>query len=513
MSGTNSSTDAAIPLQAGQGVPQPANPLQTIGQFAETKALLNQNALFPGQQQLQQQQIQTGQLGLNKNYAQTAYNAITPLLALPPGQITHDELTTALGSVESNLNIPTHGVISDILATAPTSDGPAFDSKVRALIAARSQTDAGSSVDMVTPTGGTVDTGGGIQFGQIGPRGLGQAGTFTKIGAPIGKSLTPESLATQETYPADAATAARLGVPVGTPVTTTLGQRLNQEGAGALTGPAGASLPSGMPQQPSPSPSNPPRLAAATPPPGSPIISGIGPGTAAAIPPTAEANAHQAIGLQTAAAGVPAQKALLGNLQSALGQFTAGGGADWKNVAKTFVNANNPFGNVFPVDRIASQDEFGKMAFQLAQSQFQTLGGTGTDAQLNSTMHTSPSTFLSNQSNENIINLLKGNADAIGAMNSAWQNKWLPTHGYDTSTYGQFQNQWNQNFDPRVFQSAYMNQAQRYQMTLGMSKDEKGAFQQKYNNALKAGMIPDPRAPQPAASAPGASAEPVVPTN
>ena len=149
---------------------------------------------------------------------------------------------------------------------------------------------------------------------------------------------------------------------------------------------------------------------------------------------------------------------------------------------------------MFDPKTIASQEEFSKQAFQLAQQQFQALGGTGTDSKLDSTMHTSPSVFRSNFGNKGIIQLLKGNADATQAMNNEWQTRWLPSHGYDPSTYGQFVNQWNQVFDPRVFQSVYMDNQDRQKMLQGMTAGERDAFRLKYNAAVNAGLIPNPAA-------------------
>lgn len=140
MSGSLSASDvqSSIPLQAGRGLQQQTNPLQTITEFAQAKNALNNLQLFSGQQQLQQQAVQGGQVNLANLQNASAYRALTPLLA--GGPITHDSLTTALGSVESNLGLPTHQILNDVVATDPGGDGPDFDSKIRAMIASRSQT-------------------------------------------------------------------------------------------------------------------------------------------------------------------------------------------------------------------------------------------------------------------------------------------------------------------------------------------------------------------------------------
>jgi hypothetical protein len=214
-------------------------------------------------------------------------------------------------------------------------------------------------------------------------------------------------------------------------------------------------------------------------------------GAEAAANTAATASAEQGVALQKAADTVPQQKALLGNLDAALDQFTAGPGADWKKVATAFANTVLPNGMQIHPEAIASQEEFNKQALQLAQQQFQTLGGTGTDAKLDSTMHTSPNEALSSLGNKGIIQLLKGNADAIAVKNQEWQ-QWL-SQGHGPETYGAFSTQFNKTYDPRVFQSTYMSVPQRQDMLKGMTGAEKTQFRQSYNMAVDNGWIPDPR--------------------
>jgi hypothetical protein len=352
------------------------------------------------------------------------------------------------------------------------------------------QADPATALAVAAGTPGTMNTGQAIQPGMVAGVGTPNAGAFTPSGAPVQVYPSRSALAGQTTQIDNNPNSPTYGQPIAVP----LANRLNAQGAGGLAGPAGVAGTSAPP-----SPSSPPRL----PPAGGAgtsggVAVGLPPGRETAANAAAAANTQQAIALQNAAASVPAQKGLLGNLEAQLQQVTTGPGADWRNFAKSFVNANNPFGeNVFNPATIASQEEFTKQAFQLAQQQFQTLGGTGTDAKLDSTMHTSPSTMLTNLGNHGIISLLKGNADAIAAMNRAWQTQWLPQHGNDTGTYGQFVTQFNQSFDPRIFQSAYMTPTQRAQLLQGMTPAEQTAFRMKYNNAVQSGWIPDPRNPQP----------------
>lgn len=224
------------------------------------------------------------------------------------------------------------------------------------------------------------------------------------------------------------------------------------------------------------------------------VQTGLAPGVADAQQHQAIAGADQGVTLQKAADTVPQQKAILGNLEAALRNFTSGPGADWRKVAGAL--ANTPLQAAgfagFNAKSIASQEEFTKQATNLAQSQFATLGGTGTDAKLESTMHTSPNEALSKQGNQNIINLLKGNADAIAVKNQEWQ-KFQQQSGNGPGDYGKFSTQFNKEYDPRVFQSQYMAPSDRASMLKGMTKGEQKQFRQSYNLAVEKGWIPDPR--------------------
>lgn len=331
------------------------------------------------------------------------------------------------------------------------------------------------------------------------------------VGAQVPNKLAPSDLASP--------------VTVFDPVTKqnktiTKAQFLQQTGGGGLPPQMGApGAPQAQPQPsqaPQPSPLGTGRMpaqapGAVTPPQGnlapqpqaaaSPgLASGPPLGAAEAASVTAHQSAQQGVDLQKAADTVPQQKALLGNLDTALDQFTSGPGADWKKVATALANTALPEGLQIHPQAIASQEEFNKQALQLAQQQFQTLGGTGTDAKLDSTMHTSPNEALSKLGNKGIIQLLKGNADAIAVKNQEWQN-WL-AQGHGSETYGKFSTAFNKSFDPRVFQSQYMTPEQKTDMLKGLDgvsvKDGKiitkpnteGAkFRNAYNYAVSQGWI------------------------
>lgn len=218
------------------------------------------------------------------------------------------------------------------------------------------------------------------------------------------------------------------------------------------------------------------------------IAAGPPMGAAAAAEVTARGNAQQAQALQQRAGRVPDNKALLGNLEGRLNDFQPGPQSQfWKSMGQLSQEYGVPIPGAPPKDATAAQEEFGKLAFQLAQSQFQALGGTGTDSKLDSTMHTSPSEMLSRYGNKGIISMLKGNEDAIQAQNDAWQ-KWQDA-GNGAESYGKFLSQWNKIYDPRVFQSRYLDAAGAKQMMQGMTASEKAKFQQDQALARRLGWV------------------------
>ncbi|ACS41683.1 hypothetical protein [Methylorubrum extorquens] len=214
---------------------------------------------------------------------------------------------------------------------------------------------------------------------------------------------------------------------------------------------------------------------------------GLAPGDAEARSATAKASADQGIKLQTQAEGIPTRKGMLANLEDAIDHFKPGKGAEWENVAKNFANRNIlPTAFQFDPKSIASQEEFNKQATQLAQQQFQALGGTGTDSQLSSAFKSNPNSELSKMGNKQIIQLLKGNEDALAAKNAEWQ-KWQRQYG--PNDYGAFQEAFNKTYNPRVYQAQYMTPEQIQDMRKNMSEKDQAQFLKDYVALKRQGYI------------------------
>jgi hypothetical protein len=202
---------------------------------------------------------------------------------------------------------------------------------------------------------------------------------------------------------------------------------------------------------------------------------GVPPGFQERAAGAANIDTKLAEGWANAAEGSPARIAILGNLQDTLSKFTSGPGADWTKVGKAFVNRNVPLptGWKFDPSSIGAQEEFGKQAESLVQSQFQTIGGTGTDAKFNSAYSTSPHDTLSQLGNEGIVRLLKGNEDAIQAKNSAWLAK---VEANPNASARQFSQDFNNHFDPRIFQFKYLTPAERQAYVAKMDPQDQQRF-------------------------------------
>ncbi len=233
------------------------------------------------------------------------------------------------------------------------------------------------------------------------------------------------------------------------------------------------------------------------------------PGPAAAVPAAPPLGAEQAAAavgvgsgeqvtnLQRAAAEVPTMRAALDNMAGLLDQFESGPGADWQRMAQAWTNRNIPdlLGGRFEwnANRIASQEEFNKLAYQIAQSQFRALGGTGSNDQLASAMSTSPNELISRLGNKGIIAMLRGNTDAIGVQQREWQ-RWSQQNAAGPERYGEFLAQWNREFNPQVFQAIYLKPEQRAALVGSMTPTQFDQYAADFRRAIERGWIRAPTA-------------------
>lgn len=200
---------------------------------------------------------------------------------------------------------------------------------------------------------------------------------------------------------------------------------------------------------------------------------------------TAHANVAQAQALQQRAAIVPQRKAALSNMMNTLDSFQPGPKADLTYQLGALAQQ---FGKAAPsvTKGVAAQEEFNKLAAQIALDQWGTLGGTGSNEQLATTMKANPHETLSKMGIKNVAALLQGNEDAIGAQFDAWK-KFSGVHG--PASYGDFVQGWNRYYDPRVFQAEHMTPGAVKEMQSKMKPEELKTFRRNQAVAKAAGWI------------------------
>jgi hypothetical protein len=371
----------------------------------------------------------------------------------------NDVYDVAAQAMDPNLNAKQYGITLPVIMNAVKLFRGLTPQQIKKK-ALQIQTQAASTAEILqqhTPRYQAIDQGGQITLVPTGTQ------ENPAVNTAIPKTLSPAT-------------------PVATPQGTRyLGAQPPIPGGGAV-GPAGQPLappaPAGAPL--SLSPTGP---AASLPPGYSEAAGGI-----------AGQSASSANALTTANDSSMVRKGMIGNLEEDLRHFTSGPAADWTLVAKAWANRNLPVpepwkaeGGVFDAGSIASQEQFNKQAAMLAQQQFQTIGGTGTDAKFNSAFTTNPGQTLSQMGNVGIMRLLKGNEDAIQAKAKEWQ-KWLAA-GNGPQTYPQFSLQFNDKFDPRVFQFKYILAKERQSYFDNMDKDAQQTFLRDLTYARKKGWV------------------------
>lgn len=487
MSGSVAAPNPSIPLEAGQGTQQP-NPLQTIGQFAQIKNALNQNALFPLQQQQMQLANQRSQVGLQSDQSgliqqqrQLGAAALTPLLA-KKGPLTLDDVTSALAGAEKS-GVVTQPTLADFQGVQITGDPATDDANIRAHILANSQPPA-AAAGAVTPGQVNIDSGPVMQPNLVGARGMPDQGAYTPVGAPIKKDLGPQFVQrgdanvptnagqptgapaiTNQLSPAQLNTPTQIGVDpkTGAPIMGTLGQFLSKTGASPLG--TGRPIPTSLRGPNAPAPG---------------VVTGLGPAQQAAQSTTGgnSANAFNEITNQGVAAR--SQGAVLDNMLADTSQFTAGPGAD---AIQKLREVGGRLG--LPVDTTATSasESFNKLASQLANAQ-----GAGSDARLAVNQSANPHSSLSPGGVDLILRQLRGNADYLQARQTL-------AAGYpDKSDQAGFEAKVGANLDPRVFQYSRMTPQQKATYLSGLQ--DKNQFKQAYGWAANNGLIGAPNAAQ-----------------
>lgn len=184
------------------------------------------------------------------------------------------------------------------------------------------------------------------------------------------------------------------------------------------------------------------------------IRPGNAPGFNASQETLATGNAKRYNDLLNLASDSPTRVNVYDNVLSLSRQgVDTGPGQAWKNSIKGYV-ANAPLLSSVSKgwrDDVSGFQELNKFMYQNAQRNWQAAGGTGTDAQLDAFSKSNPNDKMFPQALQAMAQWGKAGELALQAKINAAQ-AWKDANGGNVANLDQFEHQWRNNFDPRVFQ-------------------------------------------------------------
>ena len=214
---------------------------------------------------------------------------------------------------------------------------------------------------------------------------------------------------------------------------------------------------------------------AAPPKKGGASITGAAPGVTEAAKLSAEDSAKAGTALMTRADQVPQNKANYANMLSDLDRIkNMPPGSDKQLALETIIKKATGFNVTMTPDEIAAGNSFTKLANQTIGQQLTAMGGT--DARQQLLMGSNPHLDLSKLSNQQLLQMMQGNEDAVNAKSRAWRD-WQQQPGKGPHTFYEFQNEFNKHYDPRVFQQQYMGSSEIAQLRARLEKEGAHAVQ------------------------------------
>lgn len=134
-----------------------------------------------------------------------------------------------------------------------------------------------------------------------------------------------------------------------------------------------------------------------------------------------------------------------------------------------------------------SAQSFDKWAQNVANAQASAMGHS--DARLAAAEHAMPNSKMQAGTISKMLHELAGNEDAINAKANAWKASGLQPAQYQT-----WEQNFNQNFNPRAFQLLRMTPAERETAFKEMrASGQLEDFKKTYNSMAAAGLVPSGR--------------------
>jgi hypothetical protein len=239
---------------------------------------------------------------------------------------------------------------------------------------------------------------------------------------------------------------------------------------------------------------------------GGPMPTGLPPGTPEAMAIGKKGGAEAAAGLYSAANDAQGRQntqldLMLNDIKEA--RRVMGPTADFEKRFNVGANRILGFYPTMSKEEVTSLESLNKLTNTIALNQAGALHAT--DQTTRTAMGATPNSHMSGMGAEGMVNMLKGNNDAIITKADEWDKatrgegpdgrKWKPEEHF------QWDRQFNKQMDPRVFQFMRMDDKQR--ATLLKNVPDKANFWKKISEAEKRGWIELPAQHQALPPAPG----------
>lgn len=444
--------DPSIPLQAGQGIAAPQNPLAQAGQAVGIANAIAQNKLLGVQTQAADQ-------GLNATRQRAIGSIAMSVLHLPDQEIV-PALHNALDRAVAAGVMPKEQADKYAAGVAQSRD----PQHLRRMIAQVGLTTLDPNGQFAQIYGAPQDmsTGQDVQPGVRASPFMG--GGFSPVGQGIPQFPSRADLNERVVTGYDAkgnpiigpkaqVTPPSLGGPASVPPSPMGDGRLPP----ALRNPANVPLP----------------------------VTGnvVAPGPAAVAAQGATGTQSAGRFQEIAEQGVQArgQDAILGNMETEAAQFTQGTGQERiKNFQAAALRFAAPLAAAIGVtpEAVAANQSFDKLAAQIADAQ-----GAKSDARLQVTQAANPSSSLTPEGIKLILKQLRGNTDYLDARAK------LAAQWPDKADREGFEAQIGKNLNPRAFQFQRMDRAQAEAFMKSMSPTDQRALIADYNWAKSQGLI------------------------
>ena len=150
------------------------------------------------------------------------------------------------------------------------------------------------------------------------------------------------------------------------------------------------------------------------------------------------------------------------------------------------INSKLPSGLAFGSNDVSNAQIVQKLASNLIQQYQKSMGGSGTDKQMELIMHGTPGADMTNKAMLEVIPKLKSMEVALQAKANA-ADSWLAANNNNPASLNKFETTWRNNYDPRIYQMSLMSPDQRAAFMAGQK--DSAALKAKVKTALDNGWV------------------------